>query len=166
MKPAMALLTIILVIYGCRAAKWARQDIRKVSEHERNSIIMPEKIANAGQADFDNLTTFELDEESGRIKSNLVLRLDYFPAAQKGKSTLPVCFSALPRSFRIGVVGCLDAPGKRLIVTAKNVEQVCYTNPAQSRTPAASPVRIPGCRKAYVIAHQFEPQLRIDVELR
>jgi hypothetical protein len=149
---------------GCKASNWSKKNGDK--ERTAPAIAEPQRLGTADLEAAKSPAVFELDSEFGRIKSVLVLRLDYFPRPITGSATLPVCLSPLAGDFVVGIAECLDNIGITKPVLAKNVDQACYTNETIGRVSAKSPMVIPGCTKAMAVAHKFEPNLMLDVELR
>jgi len=113
---------------------------------------------------------FDLDEQSGRPRSNLVLRLDYFPTPEPGKTTLPACYTEFPADFEVGEVECLESTRtdgtKSVPVLAKHLVQSCYTIPDRSRVSPSEPFVFTGCSRARVVTYAYNPQVRVDVEIR
>lgn len=128
------------------------------------SIVLPRKIQGQPPAVTSQV---EIDPNSGRPKSVLVLRLDYFPEPEPGRTTLPACFRAFPGDFALGVAQCVQGGGPGdVAIYAKHVDQDCYTNPDSRRAKASEPLLMVGCQKAEVYAYSFDPRIRIDVEVR
>ena len=148
---------------GCKAANWD-----KVTSQNRQASAMlePQLVASTDLADIKTPVAFDLDSESGRTKSVLTLRLDYFPKTEGDESALPVCLSPLGGKFVVGRAECLDAPGLAKDIYAENVDQSCYTDDTIPRTRATVPFALVGCSRAIAAAHRFEPTLLLDVEMR
>ena len=108
---------------------------------------------------------FEIDEKTGRPKPLLVLRLDYFPSPKPGTTTLPVCFRKFPTDFALGRVSCLGSDVS-VDLYAKHVDQDCYTNANYGRKKASEPLLLAGCESAAVYTFAYDPEIRIDVEVR
>ena len=128
------------------------------------AIILPQRLADATDR---RKTSVEVDEKTGRPRSTLVLRLDYFPNPQPGRTTLPACFRTFPADFALGNVRC-SAGGttEEKVLFAKHVDQDCYTDSASQRTKATQPLLLVGCQLAEVQAYQFDPTIRIDTEVK
>jgi len=157
------LICFFMIFLGCRAANWDRV---KPSNRPASVMLEPQKIASADLADMKSPVAFDLDDESGRIKSVLMLRLDYFPKAEGEEITLPICLSPLAGKFVVGYAECVDSPGLSKNIYAENVDQSCYTDDTVPLTRATSPFTLVGCTRAVAVAHKFDPALMLDVELR
>src|SRR5262249_25547167 len=113
---------------GCRLTRW-KQDTQKAESNQAAAQTgVPQRV---GDTVAGSSALFDVDDDSGRPKANLVLRLDFFPAAQPGSATLPACYKAFPADFELGTVACADDPAapQTARLTAGNVEQDCYTDP-------------------------------------
>lgn len=162
MRLVLLLAAATLCVAGCRETRWKKSP----TDAAAVSTAAPKRVADAeAQSDLRS-ASFDVDEKSGRPRSFLILRLDHFPDPKPGTSSLPSCWRAFPGDFDLGMAFCDGKPEIKVPVFAKNVEQDCYTDPKVERTPAASPLALLGCKKAYVVMHQFEPRMRVDVELR
>jgi hypothetical protein len=128
------------------------------------AAVLPQKSAD-GTLETGG-PAFDVDEKTGRLKATLVLRLDYFPEPKPGQANLPACYAPFPADFDLGIVTCADKPDVKLPLFARNIDQDCYTDAKQERTVAVQPLSLPGCRRGQVLAHVFQPALRIDVEVR
>jgi hypothetical protein len=163
-KPShLAIILIVLSLGGCKASQWDKKNHDK--ESTPNTMIVPQRVGTADATSSPEVT-FELDAETGRIKSLLVLRLDYFPDPKAGSATLPACFSPLENSFLVGMAECRTDPELKAQIMAAHVDQDCYTNPDFKRRVSSTPISLPGCTEATAVTYAFEPGLRLDVELR
>ncbi len=111
---------------------------------------------------------FELDEKTGKPRHRLVLKLDYFPnqkSSQAGRQ-IPSCLEPLKNDFEIGFLICQRKAGSRVLLQAGMVDQVCYTKVPSMRVVARDSLVLPGCSRAEGYLHQFDPQLRLDLEAK
>jgi hypothetical protein len=145
---------------GCKVGRWKKTRDTGTPA----AAVLPQKTADASPASGG--PSFDVDEKTGRLKATLVLRLDYFPEPRPGQANLPACYAPFPQDFAIGVATCADKPDVSIPVTAKNIDQDCYTDAKQERTAAVQPLLLPGCRRGQLLVHAFEPGVRVDTELR
>jgi hypothetical protein len=118
-----------------------------------------------GSAGEKEGSSVDLDERTGRpARARLVLRLDYFPEARAGQTNLPACLAPLPADFEVGYFVCDADASSKVTITAKNLDQECYTDPASPRKAAEAPVALAGCSRGHTVAYTFQPALRVDVE--
>lgn len=128
------------------------------------AVILPQRLADAND---ERSTSVEIDEKSGRPRSTLVLRLDYFPSPQPGRTTLPACFRTFPADFALGSVRCsTGGTSEEKVLFVKHVDQDCYTDTSSLRKKASQPLLLVGCQLAEVHAYQFDPPIRIDTEVK
>lgn len=166
MRLTLALATLF-VLAGCKAATWKKTKPDESAKSAVNTVaLMPKKVGEGDATKEGAVITFDVDEKTGRARSTLVLRLDYFPEPRPGVTNLPACYAALPGTFELGVLSCVDKPGDKKVVFVRNVDQDCYTNPKDDRVAASEPVTLPGCRRGQLLVHAFEPGLKVDTETR
>lgn len=149
----------MVVLTSLSCAKWKKKA-------STLTAVSPRVSKSQSLADPPSLW-IELDEKSGRPRGNVILRRDYFPPAAAGQMRLPACLASLPDSFELGTVVCDQPKGSapsRLL--GRQVEQDCYTDPTEARIPAKEVLTMPGCKKAAVFLHAFEPKLQLDIEIR
>jgi hypothetical protein len=185
-KPQMILLALFLtqlgvtqLFLGCRQVK--KDDDKEVALNESaKGQVRINRIPKRAGSDGDQVvaaaTTGDgvrsaVDVKTGRLKTDLVLRLDYFPDAKPGQSTLPVCYAPFPESFELGRIECPSKAELSKTLFAKNVIQECYTKAAQAqgvpvRKKAGEWPMIPGCADVIVRLFAFDPPLRLDGEVR
>ena len=154
-------LTALMIVAGCKAPAWRKQKADAGAGHGQ-----PPQVVRNADGSLASTQSIEIDEKTGRTKSDIVLRLDYFPPPSPGATTLPTCYQAFASGFEIGTFMCEGRPDTQRPLLAKHVDQECYTDSRRGRIPAAEPVSIPGCRRGVVQAFKFEPDLRLDVEVR
>jgi hypothetical protein len=159
----MAQILFMMSFSGCKSAHWQKNH---GEGSDGGNLVMPRKMHNSTAPASHTTDAFELDPRSGKVRTSLVLRLDYFPEPKPGKSTLPACFNPFPDDFEIGHLQCEADPTKRRSLFAKNVDQVCYTNPKFQGRGVREPASLPSCPRARAYSHQFQPELRIDHEIR
>jgi len=162
---ALVCVLVLGSLIGCRASRWRKAN-QPEQAGESGAVSMPKRTGDADATASGPTAAFDVEEKTGRLKSTLVLRLDYFPEPKPNVTNLPACFEPLPADFEIGVVTCAERPGDKRPVAVKNLDQDCYTNPKQVRIPAAQPLSLPGCKKAQVMVHAFAPSVRVDVEVK
>jgi hypothetical protein len=156
-----ALLIAAVVVAACKAPTWRKQKADAEAAHDDRP-----SVTRSGDAEAAVPQYFEVDDKTGRSKSSLVLRLDYFPAPRPGSATLPSCYAPFDGAFELGFVMCDGRPDSRRPLIARNVDQDCYTDARRGRQAASEPLTLLGCKRGVVTAHKFEPSLRLDVELR
>ncbi len=152
----------LVSVAGCKVARWKKPD-KEASN--AGAVATPARVGEA-DASASTAQRFDVDEKSGRPRGSLVLRLDYFPEPKPGSTNLPACYAPFAADFDLGIAYCDGKPEAKVPVTAKNVDQDCYTDPKLGRRPAAQPVILAGCRKGILLVHAFQPALRVDVEVR
>ena len=150
----------LLQIAACKNNRVGGKDDR--AEADAGALVLPRRVA---EAELVSSAEFEVDDQSGKPKPFLVLRLDYFPEPEPGRTTLPACFRRFPGNFALGEARCIDGTGTAPLF-AKNVDQDCYTKANSEREAAVEPLLLVGCKRAEVYAYSFDPQIRIDVETR
>jgi hypothetical protein len=148
------------VATGCKVSRWQKSGDTGTPA----AAALPQRAGD--EAASAAPVTFDVDDKTGRPKSNVVLRLDYFPDPQPGQANLPACYDEFPADFDLGTVSCVDKPAVSQPLLAKNVEQDCYTDPKRERVAAGQPLLLPGCRKGQIVTHAFTPALRVDLEVR
>ena len=158
---ALVWLIALMIVAGCKAAAWRKQ--KADAEMETGQ---PPQVVRSSEATPAMAQIVEIDEKTGRTKADLVLRLDYVPPPAPGVTTLPTCYPAFRGDFEIGSFMCEGRPETQRSLLAKNVDQECYTDSRRGRLAAAEPVSIPSCRRGVIESYRFEPNLRLDVEVR
>ncbi len=160
---AFVTLAMIAAAFGCKANRWREQEAK--DPDGKAVSVLPQRVTEASaDAVAATGTGFDVDERTGKPRANLIVRLDHFPEARPGATNLPICYPRLAADFDLGTVTC-DAEGsqpQRLV--AANVAQECYTNPQQKRSEPTQGLLLPGCRRATIRMHGFEPKLALDVE--
>lgn len=154
-------LTVVVSLAACKAPAWHKQ--KADADVDRNPPPPVVRSADGGAAASQAV---EIEDKTGRTKSDIVLRLDYLPKPSPGTATLPLCYQVFDAEFEIGSIMCDGLPETQRALFAKNVDQECYTDSRRGRQPAAEPISLPGCRRGVIVTHKFEPRLRLDVELR
>ncbi len=149
-----------LLLAACKASRFKKED-----ESEAKATPKPKRVESA-DATAGLPVNFEIDEKTTRPRGALVLRLDYFPDPQPGVTNLPACYGSFGDDFELGVAYCEGKPETKVPVTAKNVDQDCYTDSKQGRRAAVAPVSLASCRRGVLLVHAFEPTLRVDYEIR
>lgn len=151
----------ITAVSGCKASRF-----QKEKEPAGAAAAPQPKRLGAADATPASTVAFDVDAKTSHPHGTLVLRLDYFPAPKSGVTNLPVCYGAFGGDFEVGVAYCDGKPETQMPVTAKNLDQDCYTDSKQGRRAAMVPLTLLGCRKGVMLVHSFEPQLRVDLEIR
>jgi hypothetical protein len=161
------IIAVMGALAGCKAGRWRKDD----NQNTGGTVVLPRQVAAATAAqpvtpEFVDGAAFDIDEKTGRPKATLVLRLDYFPEVRPGAANLPSCYRPFPVEFELGKTVCATKPGLEQPLMVGNVDQDCYTDPDVPRTRAATPVALLGCKRASIKLHKFDPQLRVDAELK
>ncbi len=154
------LLVLLSVTAGCKANRWREHDVGKSAE----PAAAPKLVDGADATVATPGPAFDLDDKSGHAKSELVLRLDFFPEARPGGTILPVCYDPFEPNFDLGSVMCDGKPETKVALTAGMLTQECYTHPETPKVPPSKALTLAGCKRGMVLAHAFSPKLRIDVE--
>lgn len=149
-----------LLLGACKASRFKKED-----DSDSQSAPQPKRVESADATPAAQVA-FDIDEKTTRPRGALVLRLDYFPEPKPGVTNLPACYGAFGGDFELGVAYCDGKPETKVPVTAKNVDQDCYTDSKQGRRAAIAPVSLASCRRGVLLVHAFDPQLRIDYEIR
>lgn len=150
----------LFLLGACKASRFKKED-----DSDSQAASQPKRVQSADATPAAQVN-FEVDEKTTRPRGALVLRLDYFPEPQAGVTNLPACYGSFGDDFELGVAYCDGKPEAKVPVTAKNVDQDCYTDSKQGRRAAVAPVSLVSCRRGVLLVHAFEPQLRIDYEIR
>jgi hypothetical protein len=138
------------------------------SPRERSLAFLAYSTPESGPGNGALPLEFELDGKTGKPRHRLVLRLDYFPnekSPQMGRQ-MPNCLEPLKKDLEIGFLICHRKEGSRVPLLAGMVDQVCYTQSPPTRVVGQDTVVLSGCSRATAILHQFEPQLRLDLETK
>lgn len=159
-----ALVTVALVAAaaGCKAGKWRDKESAQAS----HTASAPVRATGADATAAVPGPYVDVDDKSGKLKAELVLRLDFFPEPKPGAASLPVCFEPLESTFDLGFIMCEGKPEAKQALTAGNLLQECYTQPTAAKVPAVKALSLVGCKRAVVLAHVFQPRLKIDVEAK
>jgi hypothetical protein len=137
---------------------------RSLQNPERSGVqVLPKVVAEANP---EKITHQLVIENSGKLRANLVLRLDHFPEPAEGKRQLPKCRKSFPDTFEFGYLRCTSGKEARVPVLGKHLDQECYTSETPKRIKAKELLRIEGCTLATLHMHEFEPKLFIDREVR
>ncbi len=155
------ILALTLAPAACKASRFQKDEDPAGTE----AAPAPKRVSEADAAPAATVT-FDVDEKTSRPRGTLVLRLDYFADPKPGVTNLPACYGAFGGDFELGIAYCEGKPESKVTVTAKNVDQDCYTDSKQGRRAAMVPVTLPGCRRGVMLVHSFDPQLRVDLEIR
>ena len=150
---------------GCRVGRAKRDGEARDSSDQVGSLVLPKRVGESPNPSATPIT-FDIDEKSSRPRADLVLRLDYFPAPRPGAVNLPACYKPFPADFELGFVSCVGKTDAQRPLLAKNVEQDCYTDPRAPGKDVTEALVMEGCKKAIATVHDFDPKLRVDVELR
>lgn len=149
---------------ACKSSEWRRR--KAEIQEDQVQGAKPPQLTKTAEASPSAARDLELDERSGRPKASLVLRLDHFPEPRPGATTLPACYATFASEFALGYVECEGKPETRRPLLAANVEQVCYTDTNRKAFAAREPLSLPGCRRARMMTHRYQPPIILDVELR
>lgn len=147
---------------ACKASQWKRTTPEPGAT---GTVVLPRRVGADVKPTGATLNV-DIDEKTGRPKVTLVLRLDYFPEPRPGATNLPTCYESFPAALEVGSLECVEKPELKQVVLAKNVDQDCYTNPKSQRVPATEPLSLVGCRRAQLTTFSFDPEMRIDAEVR
>lgn len=148
---------------ACKAARWRDQE--KATETGQPSV--PQLVGGADAIAGQAGPAFDVEEKSGKIKADLVLRLDHFPSKpQPGAANLPVCYPPFPNDFVVGEVMCSGQAGTTIPLIAANLRQECYTDPSSAKVTATAPLSMPGCARGAIMLLPFDPPLAVDAEAK
>ena len=157
----LAAVSVAVAAWGCK--KQDDTTPRRAEADAAVRMVAPEKSApaEASQPGED----FAVEAKSGVAKPRLVLRLDYFPTPSPGRSTLPACFPPFDGQFELGLVVC-ESTGQVVPLRAEAIDQECYTDSRAEGSAASKPILLPGCQRAKVVTHGFDPPLLVHAEAR
>lgn len=141
---------------------------RSENQRERSLAFLAYSTPESGPGQGVLPLDFELDEKTRKPRQRLVLRLDYFPNQKSPQSDrqIPNCIEPLKKDFEIGFLICHRKEGSRVLLLAGMVDQVCYTQSPPMRVVAQDSLVLADCSRATAILHQFDPQLRLDLETK
>jgi hypothetical protein len=126
------------------------------------AIATPDKVSKNGGGP----TLLEFNENTAKLRKNLILGLDYFTEAGTKSSTrrFPKCVKPFKENEEIGVIFCDDDQSRYWPLYAGMVDQDCYTRINSVPIVAKETIVFKSCRRLLVLLHQFNPSLRLDVE--
>ena len=132
------------------------------SANEESGTTAMRRVDMQQSLDWGSITI----DESGKLEGQIILPLDIIPNGGLAGSTLPLCMNPLAPGTQIGIVECVQGSVESKPLLAGMVLQECYTNDQVSKVAPSAVMELSGCRKAHLRGFHFDPQIRVDVELR
>lgn len=121
-------------------------------------VLQPQR-----QSQLGGVLPLTIDDE-GKVKEQLVLRLDYFPAPRPDGVSVPTCYQEISAGLVVGRVKCDSDANLSADVTASQVNQQCYTSTPARKIAARSAITLVGCKgTAQFQIFRFEPDLKIEI---